>query len=643
MCPIATIGVRVWYHRFQRSMSIRSAFLALIITGLAPGVILAQTPRNWRLDWRHVGNTLIDASLASAAGGPVDRVWYSQDGSTFFARTLSGKVFATPDMETWQPSKEVAPAPETSDSTGIDLPENGSRLHGSAASLYALGRAVYSSEDRGKSWTNLTEYRGQSIVGGGLLDLAVSPRDPAEIAVAGRFGVWRSLDGGLSWTGGNDALPNLPIRRLLRAPGPGLSARAELYGMGAPVEVEWLPGRQAGWAPATPDLILSQARERLSAAQSLNAEIQVAYVSGNFRYAGGNDGSLWASPDQGQTWRSFRAPGGGAVQSIFVIPGEPRLALAAVAPGMIYRTMNGGLFWDDVTANLPSGAVYGLAADLSTGAIYAATESGLFYTVSDLRAAAAPTPWAAIAGLPAARVHDVKLDAAGNQLYAALDGYGLFAAMAPHRFLDPRVVNAADYSERPAAPGSLLSVLGSRVASARAGTLNFPVLAATEAESQVQVPFEATGSSLDLALTLDGAARRALSVPLRASSPAIFVDRDGAPMVLDADRGVLLDPMTPARAGARIQILATGLGKVSPDWPTGLAAPLENPPRVTEPVQVFLDRIPVPVTRATLAPGYVGFYLIEVEIPAVVNGGPAELYIASGAQSSGRVSIHLTQ
>jgi len=40
----------------------------------------------------------------------------------------------------------------------------------------------------------------------------------------------------------------------------------------------------------------------------------------------------------------------------------------------------------------------------------------------------------------------VKLDPAGNQLYVALDGYGVYAAPAPHRFRDVRVVNAADWS-----------------------------------------------------------------------------------------------------------------------------------------------------------------------------------------------------
>jgi uncharacterized protein (TIGR03437 family) len=99
--------------------------------------------------------------------------------------------------------------------------------------------------------------------------------------------------------------------------------------------------------------------------------------------------------------------------------------------------------------------------------------------------------------------------------------------------------------------------------------------------------------------------------------------------------------MTPARSGARIQILATGLGRVQPEWPSGMAAPLESPPRVVAPVRVLLDRVPVEVTRATLAPGYIGFYLVEAQLPEIVNAGPAELYIEAGNQPSNRVRIYL--
>ena len=125
------------------------------------------------------------------------------------------------------------------------------------------------------------------------------------------------------------------------------------------------------------------------------------------------------------------------------------------------------------------------------------------------------------------------------------------------------------------------------------------------------------------------------------ASPAIFLDRDGAPMVLDADTGLMLDSANTAHSNTRIQILATGLGQVKPHWPTGLAAPLENPPAVAATVRAYLDRTPVEVTRATLAPGYVGLYLIELQLPALVNAGPAEFYISADGQESNRVRVHL--
>jgi uncharacterized protein (TIGR03437 family) len=124
-------------------------------------------------------------------------------------------------------------------------------------------------------------------------------------------------------------------------------------------------------------------------------------------------------------------------------------------------------------------------------------------------------------------------------------------------------------------------------------------------------------------------------------SPAIFIDRGGAPMLLDADSGMMFDARKAARSGSRIQILTTGLGKVQPDWPTGMAAPLQQPPSVRAAVTAYLDRAPVEVLSSTLAPGYIGLYLVEIRLPAIVNAGPAELYITADAQESNRVRIQL--
>jgi uncharacterized protein (TIGR03437 family) len=132
-----------------------------------------------------------------------------------------------------------------------------------------------------------------------------------------------------------------------------------------------------------------------------------------------------------------------------------------------------------------------------------------------------------------------------------------------------------------------------------------------------------------------------MALPVENVSPAIFVDRDGTPLVLNADSGVLLDAMNPARSSGRLQVLMTGLGRVRPDWPAGVAGPADEPPRVLAPVRAYLDRAPLEVTRAVLAPGYIGLYLVEIHLPAVVNAGSAELYLESDTRESNRVRVWL--
>jgi uncharacterized protein (TIGR03437 family) len=596
------------------------------------------------VEWRRVGNPAIAVGLASPATGPVESVWYSADGSRLYARTRAGRVFETADFENWTPGQGVGEPGETAASAVDHTPEPGAKLAAAAVApgrIYALGTQLYRSDDGGHSWTNLTAFHNQSIIGPRQHAVAVSPGDPDQLAVANDFGVWRSMDGGLSWSGLNLHLPNLPASRILATPGGMQAARILTLNLGA---MELAAGAEA-WQPTSDGQAEVEANTMRRAAQALGARITAAAVSGQTVYAGAADGRIWVSLDGGGSWTSSPRPGAnGPVERFFADPNEPRVALAAVGGSGVHvlRTTNSGGFWDDLTSNLPDAPAHGIAAMRSAGAVYVATDKGIFYASADLEnASSAVVNWASIStGLPTAPATDVKLDANGYQLYAALDGYGIYAAAAPHRARTLRLLNAADFSTRAAAPGSLISVVGGRVNTASAGALSFPVLAASDSESQIQVPFEASSSNFSLALeTRTG--RFTLGLPVQSVSPAIFVNRDGSPMVLDGDSGLMLDGRSTAHSGARLQILATGLGKVRPDWPTGMAAPLENPPVVAASVKAYLDRVPVQVTRAALAPGYIGFYLIEVQLPELVNAGPAELYITADGQESNRVQVAL--
>src|SRR5271166_1163485 len=182
MCNKATVWILI-----ATGWMAAGLFAQVLAPVPAPGQVPApaQVPG---MDWRHVGNAAIDLSLAGLATGPVDRAWYSPDGSRLLIRTASGFVFETSDFETWRPV--LAPAPEAATRTlaPARLPENGARVRSSAPAstlLYAVGRFAYRSDNGGAIWDNLTAFRSGSILGEDLRDLAVSPRNEDEIVVAG--------------------------------------------------------------------------------------------------------------------------------------------------------------------------------------------------------------------------------------------------------------------------------------------------------------------------------------------------------------------------------------------------------------------------------------------------------------------------
>ena len=606
-------------------------------------------------DWRHIGNLVLDEPLAGTASGPCKRVWYGA-GRTLYVETASGRVYQTADLENWQPSNASVPS-SASNAVAASLPEPGAQtraLTEDTIRVYAFGEYVYRSEDGGAHWENTTVYRGSSMIGGGVADLVIAPGNSDEIVTAGVAGVFRSVDGGRSWSGLNHDLPNLPATRLLDLPVGDQGARIALNNDAA---AAWPPGNKQAWIPAGNADVLreTQLRRVLSVMRGVN--VTALAIAGDFVYGGTQDGSIMVSADRGLSWQTFSPNAGlvssGPVERFWVDPQDPRVALAALGaipadplrPGAavhVLHTINGGAFWDDFTANLPDAAVHGVAADPASGALYAATDRGVFLAYTDLSALGVVQNWTALAGLPdGAAAMDVKLDEQGNLLWTAIDGYGVYSTLAPHRLRDPSVVSAADMIKRAVAPGSLVSILGAQVDGVQAGGIAAPVLAATGGESQIQIPFEAHGVALPLAASSAGAPVNLPSLPLAAAAPVIFVARDGSPMLLDADKGVMLDAMTAAHSGTRIQILATGLGRVTPAWPTGVPAPLDNPPLVAGNVHVFLDRSPVEVTRAELAPGYVGFYLIEIAVPKISNYGPAELYLDVDGASSNRVRVYI--
>jgi len=597
-----------------------------VLAGLSPAA-RAQSAGEPVSTWKQIAGYTVGEGLADPAGGPVTNVWYSPAGNRLLVETAAGRIFETADFQHWRLNTTETAPPTPPSASAANLPEANARLQSAGSRLYAVGESnIYASDDNGRSWLNLTGFNNRSVIGGAFTALAVSAANAQELSAANRFGVWRSLDGGLSWRGLNDDLPDLTARKLVNRRTVVLADSTVVnYDSGAWVHTEDID----------PDLTL-----RLALLARSRMLFNAAAQAGGLIYGGTGDGALQVSRDNGASWSDAAHVVSAPIDRIWADADRPESALAAAGSHLL-RTVNGGLFWDDVTGSLPQAPIHGMAADRSAGVVYVATDRGVFSGNVPMNDAGPAAPeWKAVSrDLPAAAAWDVRLNP-DNTLTVALDGYGVFETPAPHRTRAVRIVNGADMSDRAAAPGSLISVLGANVQQGRNGAVSYPVLAASTVSSQLQVPFEAAAGVFQLAL--EGAGDR-WTVPLtvKDASPAIFVDAEGSPLILDASSGLVVDPNIAVHANSVVQVLATGLGKVTPDWPTGVPAPLDSPPAVRGAVTAYLDGTPVTVTKATLAPGYVGYYLVELQIPAIVNRGTSELRILMNGEESNRVKLYL--
>jgi len=69
--------------------------------------------------------------------------------------------------------------------------------------IYAGGDfgEFFKSLDGGQTWYNLTQniYGQPNVPGGKIVGIAIDPSDPARILVVGGYGIWYTLDGGITW------------------------------------------------------------------------------------------------------------------------------------------------------------------------------------------------------------------------------------------------------------------------------------------------------------------------------------------------------------------------------------------------------------------------------------------------------------
>jgi uncharacterized protein (TIGR03437 family) len=236
------------------------------------------------------------------------------------------------------------------------------------------------------------------------------------------------------------------------------------------------------------------------------------------------------------------------------------------------------------------------------------------------------------------------------------------------------VLNGASFTKGQAvAPGSLVSIFGSNLASTTASASSVPLSttlggvsvtfnnvpapltfvshsAANGDQLNVQVPYEVAGSSSAQVVVTNGSASAPQTVSLADAAPGIFFTGSGQAIAYGNSDFAFAAPTgslgSAAAHPAKINdpqtlvILATGLGAVNPPIATGAGDPTILHQTPTLPV-VTVGGVPAQVVFSGILPGFPGVYQINIVVPTgAPTGNAVPLQIQMGGiTTSNQITI----
>jgi len=220
------------------------------------------------------------------------------------------------------------------------------------------------------------------------------------------------------------------------------------------------------------------------------------------------------------------------------------------------------------------------------------------------------------------------------------------------------VVNAARLqTQEPSAAGSIASLFGLNFAPAGQGQvvvqlngITAPVFGVTNTQIICQVPWELAGvSEATVTVAVGGATSNPATMPLSATAPGLFSTNaagSGQGAILIANTAIVAAPAgaffgsRPARRGEFLSLYGTGWGAVLNQPPTGVPSSFSPLSATIYLPAVTIGGVPAEVTFAGLAPGAVGLYQANVQLPAEAPSGAAvPVTLRIGGVASNTVTI----
>jgi len=233
----------------------------------------------------------------------------------------------------------------------------------------------------------------------------------------------------------------------------------------------------------------------------------------------------------------------------------------------------------------------------------------------------------------------------------------------PTAALAASIVNSASYlNPGQASPGSFVSIFGSQLATAPAsgalplscqlsdsqvllGPTCLPLESVNEMQVNAVLPLGLNSDTIQHLVIQRGATQSfPVEVTITDQLPGIYTvsqDGKGQGVIVNGVTNALADASAPVTAGDVITIYCTGLGQVENPPPDGQPAPLQPLSMTPTNPTVTIGGIPsTNVSFSGLAPGFVGLYQVNAQVPAGVPTGPAvPVTITMGGITSNQATI----
>ena len=278
-----------------------------------------------------------------------DAVLDPQDPDTIYVATVVGIYGSLDGGETWEPRSDGLPTFPSAGGTITNIPVFALAADPETAGvLYAglretadrgVDGGVYRSVDGGATWTSASEGLPLPVT---VLELAVQPDDPDTLYAGTTRGVFRSTDGGDSWAPTDDRLPT-PVASVAVDP----LRPARLYTGSDDRRLFVSDDAGQSWdrtGDAIPRRTFDTVTRPIEVVTVAPGDPSVVFAAGGFFE--GDEVVLVRSTDRGVTFERAPAPGTGDVREIDVDPRDATRVLAAVGNGGgVFVSTDQGASW----------------------------------------------------------------------------------------------------------------------------------------------------------------------------------------------------------------------------------------------------------------------------------------------------------